>query len=251
MTALRATLFNVLFFTLTALIALAGLPILVLSGRATRRIANLWARLMLRLLALIVGLDYQVRGREHLPDGPAILASKHQSAWDTFVFLVLAREPVYVVKRELLWIPLYGWYARRTGTIAVDRAGGPAALKDMVRRTQAALDGGRQVVIFPEGTRSAPGQRLAYHPGVAALYGQLSVPVVPVALNSGLFWGRRSFIKRPGVITVEFLPAIEPGLSRGDFVAELERRIETAATRLKEEAEAACQGASPRGPRVR
>ena len=132
----------------------------------------------------------------------------------------------------LTFVPFFGWLLRRAGMIPVDRAGRASALRDMIGQAKQRTVQGRPLLIFPEGTRTAPGERRPYHPGVAALYGQLGLPVVPVALNSGLFWGRRQFVKRPGTITLEFLPAIPPGLPRKAFMAELERRLEGASARL-------------------
>ncbi len=161
---------------------------------------------------------------------------KHQSAWDTLAVPVLFGDVGIVIKRELLWIPCYGWYARKAGMIPVDRGAGAAALRGMLGRARAVMAEGRPIVIFPEGTRTAVGTRRPYHPGVAALYTQLDLPVVPVALNSGLFWPRRSFLKRPGRIVVEALAPLPPGLERKAFLAELQSRIETATERLIAEA---------------
>ena len=235
MARLRSLLFNLCFFAWTALVCVLGLPILLLPRPAIVRLARFWARGILAMLAAIVGLRHELRGVEHRPGGGVVYAFKHQSAWDTIALALLVEDPMIVLKKELLAIPLFGWYLARTGQIAVDRRGGAAALKRMLRAAAAAAARGRPIVIFPEGTRVAPGQHRLYQPGVAALYGQLGLPVVPVALNSGLFWGRRSFLKRPGLITVEFLPAIAPGLSRRDFLAELERRTESACARLADE----------------
>ena len=141
-----------------------------------------------------------------------------------------------MLKRELLWIPCYGWYARKAGMIPIDRGAGATALKAMLRRARAVMAQGRSILIFPEGTRTAVGTKRAYHPGVAALYTQLELPVVPVALNSGLFWPRRSFLKRPGRIVVEALAPLPPGLERRTFLTELQSRIETATERLVAEA---------------
>lgn len=239
MTAFRSILFNVFLFGSLTVFLLGAVFLLPFPERVMERAVTGWTRVARRGLKLIVGLDHEVRGQEHMPDGPAILASKHQSAWDTMAFLWLFPRPVYVIKKELLSIPLWGWCAARCGHIPVDRAGGAGALKQMVRASRAALAKGRHVVIFPEGTRVAPGEKLPFHPGVAALYAQASVPVVPVALNSGVFWGRRSFQKRPGTIVLEFLPAIPPGLDRKTFIDELERRLDTAADRLILEAQPA------------
>ena len=232
MTVLRSALFNLAFFGWTALYGLMGLPVLAAPPRAVTGFIRFWAGGVAWLLERIVGLTVTVRGRENIPAGAAVIASKHQSAWDTIMFYRILPDPVYVLKQELVRIPIYGWFASRSGVIAIDRKGGGKALRNMVRDARAALAKGRQVVIFPEGTRSAPGSRLPYQPGVAALYTQLDAPVVPVALNSGLFWGRRSFIKSPGCIAIEFLPPISPGLDRERFLAELEDRIETATAEL-------------------
>lgn len=253
MVVLRATLFNLVVWLIFLALGVLYLPLLLIPGRAGERIMMTagtgWSRLMLRLAAGIVGLDYEVRGRANIPDRPVLYAVKHQSAWDTLAVPVLLPSPAVVLKRELFWVPFYGWYARRAGMIAIDRGAGARALRRMLRAARAARAKGRPVVIFPQGTRTMPrrlgGQPRPYQPGVAALYGELGVPVVPVALNSGLFWGRRAFRKQPGRITVEFLPAIAPGLAKRAFLAELESRIEAATDRLEQEALATCRTSEP------
>ena len=232
MTALRSLAFNLLFALWTALIFVISLPTLLMPIGAMWAMGGLWVKGTLVLLAAIVGLRHRVIGSEHRVTGPAIYAAKHQSAWDTLIFRLLFDRPAYVLKRELTVVPLFGWYLRRLRMIAVDRQGGGGALKRMVAAAKAAAAEGRPVIIYPEGTRTAPGERRPYHPGIAALYLELGLPVVPVALDSGRFWGRRSFVKRSGRITLEFLPAIPPGQPRRAFMAELEKRIETAAERL-------------------
>jgi 1-acyl-sn-glycerol-3-phosphate acyltransferase len=222
----RATLFNLAFYLWTAGIGILGLPLLLAPRRWVMAFGTFWSAMTLRLLDWIVGLRHEVRGRENLPPGGCIVAMKHQSAWDTLALPVVIGDPATVLKRELMWIPLYGWYARRAGAIAVDRKAGAAALKRMVADAKTAAAMRRPIVIFPEGTRTAVGAPPDYQPGVAALYLQLGVPLVPVALNSGLFWGRRAFLKRPGRIVMEILPPIPPGLPRRQVMAELERRIE-------------------------
>ncbi len=231
-TWLRCALFNFSLFAWTILILLILWPTILISRDAMRWSARLWAGGVRALLAGLVGLRHQVRGEENLPAGPVVLAAKHQSAWDTMVFYLLFDGPVYVLKKELLAVPIAGWYLRRVGMVAVDRRGGATALKAMIARVEAALADGRAVVIFPEGTRTAPGEHRPYHPGVAALYARVDAPVVPVALNSGLFWPRRAFLKKPGTIILEFLPPMPKGLGRRAFTAELERRIEDACARL-------------------
>ncbi|WP_337877089.1 lysophospholipid acyltransferase family protein [Elioraea sp.] len=234
MTILRSLLFNFLFFAFTAAAALACLPLVPLLDRAGRlAILAWWAERVLGLLRLTVGIRLRVTGAEHLPAaGPALIAAKHQSAFDTIVWLALLPRPAYVLKRELLWIPLYGWYARAAGMIGVDRGAGPTAIRHLMRAGAEALAEGRQIVIFPEGTRTAPGTRRPYQPGIAALYARSGLPVIPVATDSGLFWGRRAFRKRAGTITVAVLPPIPPGLARAEMLARLETAIESETDRL-------------------
>ena len=205
---------------------------LLLPHRFTYRLGAVWVRGTLALLAILVGLRHRVVGLENRLPGAAIYAVKHQSTWDTLIFALLLDEPAYVLKRELMLVPFFGWLLGRAGMIPVDRAGKASALRRMMAAARAIAAAGRPLLIYPEGTRTAPGERRPYQPGVAALYGQLGLPVVPVAVNSGLFWGRRQFVKRPGTITVEFLPAIPPGRPRRAFMAELEDRLETACDRL-------------------
>ncbi|WP_137127021.1 1-acyl-sn-glycerol-3-phosphate acyltransferase [Roseomonas sp. HF4] len=232
MTALRSALFNLVFLGGTALTVVLGLPLLAAPPRVVIVYIRGWARLMLALLRLICGIRVEVTGLGHVPPGGAIIAAKHQSAFDTVVWLTLLPDPVYVMKKELLSIPVWGWFARRCGQVPVDRDAGASALRGMVRAAGAALAAGRPVVIFPEGTRSAPAQRLPYQPGVAALAGATGAPVVPAATDSGLAWGRRAFQKRAGVIHVSILPPLPPGLRRAPFMALLEETIETETARL-------------------
>jgi 1-acyl-sn-glycerol-3-phosphate acyltransferase len=232
MTTLRSFLFNVLFAAWTGIIFLISLPTLFMPRPAVWAMGRLWVRGSLLLLRAIVGLGHRVQGGEHRIAGPAIYAVKHQSAWDTLVFPTLLDKPAYVLKQELIGVPLFGAYLKQCGMIPVDRRGRGAALKRMLAAARNAAAQGQPILIYPEGTRTPPGERRPYHPGVAALYGDLGLPVIPVALNSGLFWGRRSFQKKPGTITIEFLPAIPPGLPRRAFMDELQQRLEGASTRL-------------------
>ena len=238
MILLRSLAFQIAFWSWTALMALAGLPFLLGPRRGMMEFGTFWARVTFALLRRLVGLDYEVRGRENLPCDPAIVAMKHQSAWDTLAATLLFPDCAVVIKRELAWLPFYGWYVVKAGSITVDRGAAARALRRMVARAQRVAADGRTIVIFPQGTRVALGARRAYLPGIAALYRQLELPVVPVALNSGVFWGRRHFMRRPGTVVVELLPPIPPGQKRAAFMAELERRIETASDRLVAEAQA-------------
>ncbi|HKW52405.1 MAG TPA: lysophospholipid acyltransferase family protein [Stellaceae bacterium] len=232
MILLRSLLFNIAFYLFTALMALVGLPMLLAPRRSAARFGRAWAAGVLKLLGWCAGLTHEVLGAANLPPGPAIIAMKHQSAWDTLAVPVVFADPAIVLKRELMLIPFYGWYLWKAGMIAIDRGAGASALKRMVASGEAVAADGRAIVIFPEGTRTAPGAQQPYQPGVAALYRQLGLPLVPVAVNSGVFWGRRHFAKRPGRITIEILRAIPPGGERRAVMAELESRIEAATARL-------------------
>jgi 1-acyl-sn-glycerol-3-phosphate acyltransferase len=235
MTFLRSLLFNAAFFSLTAALAIAAVPLLLLPRGAMVALMRLWARCVIALLRAICGVRLELRGMEHIPPGPSVLVAKHQSAFDTIVWLALLPDAAYVLKKELLSIPLYGWHARKVGMIPVDRAGGGPALRAMLRAAQAALAAGRQVVIFPEGTRTAPGQRVPYQPGVVAIAGASDAPVIPVATDSGRIWGRRAFHKRPGTIRISVLPPLPPRLPRARLLPALEEVIETETDRLLSE----------------
>jgi 1-acyl-sn-glycerol-3-phosphate acyltransferase len=232
---LRSLAFNVGWYLGTVLFALAGAPLLLAPRRVVIAWARAWIAFVLWWLRLTCGLTHRVIGLENLPSGPAIIACKHQSSWETLAFTRLFDDIAIVLKRELLFIPIVGWAMARAGNIAVERGSGASALRGLVKQAKATLADGRSIVIFPEGTRVAPGDQRPYQVGTAALYRQLGVPVVPMALNSGLFWGRRKWIKRPGVITLEVLPPIAPGLSRDAFMETLRERIESATARLVEQ----------------
>ncbi len=244
MTAVRSLAFNLAFYAWTAFMLVVCVPILACDRSVTVRCQTFWARGVLLLMRVLAGIRLDVRGRGNLGEPPVIVASKHQSAWDTLIWHVIVDDPAVVMKRQLLHIPLYGWYSLKAGMIPIDRKGGAAALRSMLGTALRAKERGQPIVIFPQGTRAAPGTRIPYQPGVAAVYRRLDLPVVPVALNSGLFWPRRSLLRNPGTIVVEFLPRIAPGLERGPFLAELEERIEAATSRLELEAETSRQEAS-------
>ena len=231
--------FNLFFHGWVAVLLLSVWLVLWLPPAKFRRFIELWPIGTNWALRTLCNIDIEVRGRENIPNGAAIFAVKHQSTWETAGLLLIVPHVAYAMKAELLKIPFWKWYMTRARHLSVDRTGGASSLRKMIEDTQAILDEGRSVVIFPEGTRTAPGETGAYHPGIAAMYSHLDVPVVPVALNSGLFWGRRTFLKSPGTIIVEFLPAMPAGLKRKEFVAQLQDRIETATRRLEAEGRAA------------
>ena len=232
---LRSLCFNAGWYAGSVVIALVGSPILLLPRRAVVAWATFWIDFILWWLRVTCRLTYRVVGLENLPHGPVILACKHQSSWETLAFTKLFPDTATVLKRELLFIPIVGWAMARAGNIAVARGDGAQALRGLVRQAKATIAEGRSILIFPEGTRVAVGVEKPYQVGVAALYRQLGVPVVPIALNSGLFWGRRKFVKRPGLITVQVLEPIPPGLKREAFMATLRESIEGATERLLEQ----------------
>ncbi len=232
---LRSLAFSIAFIASVIGVGLIGLPLLLAPHPVLGAVLRLWSRVVLWSLRVFAGIDAKIEGLEHLPPTPCLIAAKHQSTWETVAFNLLLHNPALVLKRELLRIPIYGWYAWRAGHIPIDRQGGGGALRRMLRKADQAIQDGRSVIIFPEGTRVAPGQTRPYHPGVAGLYRHLGVPVVPVAVNSGLYWGRRRFLKNPGTITLRFLPPIPPGMERRAFAALLADRIETATTQLEAE----------------
>jgi 1-acyl-sn-glycerol-3-phosphate acyltransferase len=237
LTWLRSALFTGAFFLVTAVMAVVGAPLLLTgSERLAVGYASLWARTALCLLRVCAGIRVDVRGRGNIPRGGALVAAKHQSALETFALFPILPAPTLVMKTELGKIPLFGRFTRIAGMIEVDRAKGSTALRDMVHRCREEAAKGRQIVIFPEGTRRPPGAEPAYQPGIALLYKGLGLPTVPVALNSGLYWPRRSFLKYPGTVVIEFLPPVEPGLDSRTFLTRLETAIETAADRLLAEA---------------
>lgn len=239
MLPIRSALFVVVFYLLMVTCLLVCWPFFFLPGRAPWRIVVGWARVSLWLQRWLAGTKVDYRGLENIPVGGVLIAAKHQSMWETFALIPVLKNPTYVLKKELLDIPVFGWCARRMGMIPVDRAGGRKAMIAMCDDARAAIARGEQVILFPEGTRRPPAAPPAYKVGVAFVYDRGQGPCVPVALNSGLFWPRRSWIRRPGTVVVEFLPAIAHGLDRGAFLARLEHDIETASDRLVGEALAA------------
>ena len=232
MIMLRSVLFIVLFYLNLVGLLIAAIPTLVMPRWAILWVARAWGRNTLWLLRTVCGIGVEWRGLENIPPGGVLIAAKHQSTWETFALLTLLPDPAYIIKRELAWIPLFGWYATHAGMIPVDRSAGKAALVDMTVRAGAALRSGRQLIIFPEGTRRAAGAEPRYKFGVAHLYEEAGVPCLPVALNSGLFWPRRRLLRYPGTVTVEFLDPIAPGLPRAEFFDRLQHDIETATARL-------------------
>ena len=236
MLIVRSLLFAVVFYLGTVTFLVIGSPLLL--GPRAWAMAGLRAHARASLMALrwIVGTGMEVRGAERLPAPPYLIAAKHQSAWDTFALIPLFKDPALVMKAELGLIPLYGWFSVKFAHILVRRGRAAAALKAMIRDARDRARQGREILIFPEGTRRAPGAPPDYKPGVVALYEGLELPCVPVALNSGVFWPRRALFRYPGTIVVEILEPLPPGLSRPEFKRQLQERLETASQRLLAEA---------------
>jgi 1-acyl-sn-glycerol-3-phosphate acyltransferase len=235
-TLVRSLIFNALFYLNTLVWLLIGLPTFFLPYRATIWVAKSWGRINVTLLR-VAGIEFELRGREKIPPGALIVASKHQSAWETFALLPLFDNPLFILKRELEWIPFFGWLLIKGRMVPVNRGAGSQALVEMTERARIELARVRQLIIFPEGTRRPAGAEPRYKYGVAHLYAAAGVPCLPVALNSGVFWPRRrALMLRPGTVVVEILDPIMPGLDKDVFFKRLQEQIETATARLIAEA---------------
>ena len=209
MTLLRSSLFALALLLITPPYAVVALATFPLPPLTRNRIISGWSRTVVWLARVLCGIRWRVEGLDQLPDRPAVILSKHQSAWETMAFQVIFPPQVYLLKRELLWIPFFGWGLALTSPIAIDRSRGTTALRRLMRLGKARLESGFWVVVFPEGTRIAPGKHRKYQPGGALLAEHCGAPVVPVAHNAGLLWPRKAFRKRAGTITVRIGPTIE------------------------------------------
>ena len=231
MTALRSLTYVALFYLWTAVVAVGFTPILFGPVRWVYWMFNFWGRGVVGLLA-ICDIKVEVRGKQFIPTGAALVAPKHQCMLDVFAQFTWLPGSAFVMKKELAWIPWFGWYAKKAGAIVIDREGQAKTMRQVIREGIELFKKGRQVVIFPEGTRKAPGAEPDYKPGIAALYRELNVPVHPVATNAGVHWPAHGFIRIPGTIVFEYLEPIPPGLKRAEFMRILEERIETKSTEL-------------------
>lgn len=237
MLVIRSLAFNVAFYASLVVQMIFWTPLYFLSPRHVAWfIPKFWARSSLKLQEWIAGTQSRIEGVENLPEGPFILAPKHQSFWDAIAFYPYLRDPVYILKRELMWIPLFGWYVAKMRMIPVNRGSRSKALKEVLRIARLRMADNRQLIIYPEGTRRAPGAEPAYKWGIVEIYAGLDVPVVPVAHVAGLYWPRRRFLRHPGVIHARFLPAIEPGLEKEAFMERLIAETEAACDELLIEA---------------
>jgi 1-acyl-sn-glycerol-3-phosphate acyltransferase len=236
MVFIRSIIFNVLFYANLTVLLIIALPTLVMNRSAVFRIGKVWAKSSLWLLKVVCHIHVEFRGLENIPNAPFIVAAKHQSAWETFALIMLFDDFCYILKRELTYIPLFGWYLWKADQIAVDRTSGSSAMAQAEIKAKQIFAEGRPLFIFPEGTRRPAGAPPKYKFGVAHLYDSGHVPCLPIALNSGLYWARRSLLKRPGIIIVDILPPIAPGMEKQAFFLHLQETMEMASERLIEEA---------------
>ena len=234
---MRSLLYNIAFYVTVPLWLIVGLPLLLAPRKmVVKTIYGGVSAALVWWLKVIVGLKTEARGLENLRKGPLLVAVKHQSTWDVFALTNFFEDPAMILKAELMYIPLLGWFARKMDMIPVKRGKGRSAIKQLIRDARARAKEGREIFIFPEGHRRAPGAEPRYKRGIVAMYKALDLPVLPVALNSGLYWRRREFARRPGTVIVEFLPVIEPGLDDEAFMQRLQGAIEPASDRLIREA---------------
>lgn len=236
MTLLRSTLFQVLFYSLTLILMILFSPVMLLPRRWGWWVVPLWSKALLLLMRVVAGIRIEVRGRENLPEGGFIAALKHQSAWETVTLIPLFSSPTFILKRELRWIPIFGWYTAKFRQIPINRGKRSEALAAMMEAARAAIAEKRQILIFPEGTRRPAGAEPRYKYGIAHLYRDLDCPAVPIAHNAGLYWPRSSWNVYPGTVIVEILPPIPAGQAADVFHARLTAVIEAASDRLIEEA---------------
>ena len=228
----RSGAYAAFMVAVTLVMAIIFLPTLVLPRRYAEGASKVWARTMLWGLKTFCGLRHEVVGAENRPTGGAIVAAKHQSAWETIALIADLPRPVAILKKELLAIPIYGWWARKCGHIAVDRAAGAKALRQMTADAQAAIADGRQIIIFPEGTRVPPGETRPLQPGVAGVYQRTGATVIPAAHDSGAYWRHPGLRRAPGVIRLSYLSPIAKGLERKTFLSTLKRSIDEESARL-------------------
>jgi 1-acyl-sn-glycerol-3-phosphate acyltransferase len=241
MIVIRSIALNTAFYVFFLVVSILGIPFLI-APKGALMVAKFWARINLWLMETIGGVKLEVRGRDKLPAGGCIIAAKHQSALETFGIVPFVGDFAFILKRELNWIPLFGWYTLRAGMIGVNRGARSQALRDMTVDAKKAIANGRQIIIYPEGTRRPPGAPPVYKYGPVHLYSQLDTVVVPVAVNTGLYWPRRSFLRYPGTAVLEFLDPIPPGMEAEAFKQKLEGMIEEASNRLIAEARSRGEG---------
>ena len=232
MQVLRSLVFTAFLYLSIVVVGILYAPFLLGPRRFANRLIAVWAWVVGQVFQALCGVEVEIRGLERLPKGAALIAAKHQGMFDVIAPFTFLEDPCFVLKKELMILPVFGWFAWKARMIPVDREAGAKALKKLVTDTRDRLKEARQIVIFPEGTRTEPGASPDYKPGVAALYRDLEVPCWPIATNSGLCWPAHGFMKRSGKVVFEILEPIPAGLKRAEFMSELESRIETASKAL-------------------
>ncbi len=233
MLALRSVVYNIALYAVTIIQMIVFTPFYFLAPRKKAWwVPRFWARSLLWMMDKTVGTTRRIDGLENLPAGSFILAPKHQSFWDVLAFFHHLPDPIYILKRELFWIPLFGWYMAKQRLIPVDRGKKGKALRDVIARARVEMKDGRQLIIYPEGTRRPPGAEPSYKWGIAEIYSELDIPVVPVSHQAGLFWPRRKFLRFPGTIRARFLKPIPPGLGKEEFMARLIAETEAGCDRI-------------------
>ncbi len=231
MIMLRSWIFEIVYLVWSPLVAICGLPFFIFPGGALG-VIRFWARSIAWFARVICNITFRTEGRENIPQGPCIIAAQHQSSFETYMLFCEVEKPVFVLKKELMWVPILGWYISAVGLVPVDRAAGASAMRRMLRAASKAIDDGKQMLIFPEGTRIRPGEHHPYKPGFIALYNHCKVPLVPMALNTGYSWGKSRIRKEPGEIVFKYLPPLPAGLSKSEILDTLRERLETAAATL-------------------
>jgi 1-acyl-sn-glycerol-3-phosphate acyltransferase len=230
--AVRSLVFVALFYLWSVFVAVGLSPLLLGPRQLVMKMINVWGKGIVWLLEICCDIKVEVRGKQYMPTSGALVASKHQCMFDVFAEFAWLPNACFVTKKELMWIPFFSWWAYKTRMIVVDREGGATTMRKLIKDAKDRFADNRQLLIFPEGTRTAPGAPPAYKPGVAGIYREIDVPVHPVATNSGVHWPAHGFIRTPGVIVFEYLEPIPPGLKRAEFMRLLEERIETASNKL-------------------
>jgi 1-acyl-sn-glycerol-3-phosphate acyltransferase len=241
MTFIRQILFNIAFYGFTTLICIAYVPLLPLPRRVFVKALQFYFEMVHQIEKYVLGLDFEVRGREYIPEGGAFLVgAKHYSAYETMKLHLLFKDPAIILKKELVRIPLWGWHALKADMIAIDRSSGESAITSIVNGAKHIKEQGRPLVIFPQGTRVSLDETTARRPykgGIARMYEATDLPIVPLALNSGIYWPKNAFFKKPGTVIFEFLPPIPPGLPPAEAVSRLQEQVEEASARLVQEAQ--------------
>ena len=223
---IRSIIFYILLYMWTLFLGILCLPYLLLPNSFVRSLANLWISGILNILKLTCGITYEIRGRENIPNHSVIVASKHQSTFETFLLFRLIKNSIFIHKKELFFIPIFGFYLKKSNMIAINRAEGTKAMRKMLNEIKQSIVNGYSIIIFPEGTRKKPGESPDYKTGIAGIYKESEVEVLPVALNSGYYWPKHTFIKTSGKIIIKFLKPIPSQLDKSEFLKKIESVIE-------------------------